>query len=70
MLGGIGVMDIMSTASGAYYASTLACLPVIAKVYLAQSLGLNPVLFNRFTSPHKPIGALFNRNGSPHPTNQ
>ena len=38
-------MDIASTATEAYYASILACLPVVGKIDEAQSLGLNPTLF-------------------------
>ena len=44
-LGGIGIMDIASTAYGAYYASILACLPVIGKIDEAQGLDLSPTLF-------------------------
>ena len=51
-LGGIGIMDFSSMAPGAYYAGTLACLSVIAKVDSAQSLGLNPALF---IATHKPV---------------
>ena len=40
-LGGIGIIDIVNTAPGAYYASVLSCLPVISKVDEAQKLGLN-----------------------------
>ena len=31
-LGGLGIVDVVSTATGAYYASILSCLPIIAKV--------------------------------------
>ena len=39
-------MDIASTAHGTYYASILACLPVIGKIDEAQGLDLNPTLFH------------------------
>ena len=44
-LGGIGIMDIASTAHGAYYASILACLPAIGRIDEVQRLNLNPTLF-------------------------
>lgn len=50
------IINISNTAPGAYYASILACLPVIAKVDAAQRLGLNP--------------SSFGRDGHPHPSNQ
>ena len=49
---GLDIMDVSATASGAYYASILACLPVVAKVDTAQNLRLNPTLLNRDGSPH------------------
>ena len=55
-LGEIGVNGNCVYGLVYVYDSILACLPAIAKVDLAQSLGLKPVLFNR--------------GGSPHPTNQ
>ena len=55
-LGGIGIIDIASTAAGAYYASILACLPAIAKVDEAQKLGIDAMAFNS--------------NGLPLPSNQ
>ena len=55
-LGGIGIMDVSATASGAYYASILACLSVIAKLDTAKNLGLNPTLLHM--------------DGSPYPSNQ
>ena len=45
-LGGIGIIEIVNTAPGAYYASVLSCLPVIAKVDEAQKLGLNASSFD------------------------
>ena len=45
-LGGIGIIDIASTATGAYYASILSCLPVIDKVDEVQKLGINAMAFN------------------------
>jgi hypothetical protein len=46
-LGGVGIIDLASTATGAYYASILSCLPVIAKVDEAQKLGINATAFDR-----------------------
>ena len=45
-LGGLGIVDVVSTATGAYYASILSCLPIIAKVDEAQRLGLNCTMFD------------------------
>ena len=45
-------MDVASTATGAHYASILACLPTMAKIDEAQNLGLNCALFDRDGSPH------------------
>ena len=45
-LGGLGIVDVVSTATGAYYASILSCLPIIAKVDDTQRLGLNCTLFD------------------------
>ena len=45
-LGGIGIIDIASTATGAYYASIISCLPVISKVDEAQKLGINATAFD------------------------
>ena len=55
-LGGIGIIDIANTATGAYYASVLSCLPAIAKVDEVQKLGIN--------------AAAFDSNGLPLPSNQ
>ena len=46
-LGGIGIIDLASTATGAYYTSILSCLPVIAKVDEVQKLGINATAFDR-----------------------
>ena len=51
-LGGLGIVDVVSTAAGAYYASILACLPIIAKVDETQSIGLNCTQFNSAGLPH------------------
>ena len=51
-LGGLGIVDVVSTPTGAYYASILACLPIIAKVDEAQSIGLNCTLFDIVGFPH------------------
>ena len=51
-LGGLGIVDVVSTAAGAYYASILACLPIIAKVDEAQSIGLNCTQFTSDGLPH------------------
>ena len=48
-LGGLGTMDVASSAAGA---SVLACLPTIAKVDEAQKIGLNCTLFDRGGFPH------------------
>ena len=45
-LGGIGIIDIVNTVPGAYYASILSCLPTISKVDEAQKLGLNASAFD------------------------
>ena len=45
-LGGLGIIDIASTAAGAYYASILSCLPVIDKVDEAQKLSIKAMAFN------------------------
>ena len=45
-LGGIGIIDIVSTAAGAYYASILSCLPVIDKVDEVQKIGIKAMAFN------------------------
>ena len=52
-LGGLGIIDMASTAAGAYYESLLACLQPIAKIDLAQSLGLNPTLFCKDDNPNQ-----------------
>ena len=47
-LGGLGIVDVVSTTTDAYYASILSCLPIIAKVDEVQRLGLNCTLFDGF----------------------
>ena len=51
-LGGLGIVDVVFITTGAYYASILSCLPIIAKVDEAQSLGLNCTLFDGAGFPH------------------
>ena len=45
-LGGIEIIDIANTATGAYYASILSCLPTISKVDETQKLGINASAFD------------------------
>jgi hypothetical protein len=51
-LGGLGIIDVASTAAGAFYASLLSCLPIIAKVDEVQKLGLNCTQFDQNGFPH------------------
>ena len=61
-LGGIGIIDIASTATGAYYASILSCLPAIAKVDEVQKVGINATAFDSsgLSLPSNQFGDMIN----------